>query len=120
VPLLLRTGTSKEEIAKSPFVEQLLRKDYEVIYFTDVLDEYVMQVRARGEAACRCASTGACARAEVRVLGRERARLGVKLSKQTGCARKVAAVQGMRALLVSSTCRAHGNACTLLCVDACS
>eukprot|EP00983_Pelagomonas_calceolata_P082676 1155993-Pelagomonas_calceolata.AAC.1 len=36
--------SSKEEIAKSPFVEQLLRKDYEVIYFTDVLDEYVMQV----------------------------------------------------------------------------
>lgn len=36
-------GASKEEIAKSPFVEQLLRKGYEVIYFTDVLDEYVMQ-----------------------------------------------------------------------------
>lgn len=25
-------------------MEQLLKKDYEVIYFTDVLDEYVMQV----------------------------------------------------------------------------
>ncbi|KAG2435339.1 hypothetical protein HXX76_007412 [Chlamydomonas incerta] len=35
-------GTSKEEVAGSPFVEQLLRKGYEVIYFTDVLDEYVM------------------------------------------------------------------------------
>ncbi|GFH24560.1 heat shock protein 90B, partial [Haematococcus lacustris] len=36
-------GSSKEEIEKSPFLEQLLRKGYEVIYFTDVLDEYVMQ-----------------------------------------------------------------------------
>ena len=36
-------GQTKEEIAKSPFVERLLQKDYEVIYFTDVLDEYVMQ-----------------------------------------------------------------------------
>jgi hypothetical protein len=40
----LTKGTNKEEIAQSPFVEQLLRKGYEVIYFTDVLDEYVMQV----------------------------------------------------------------------------
>lgn len=36
-------GASKDEVAASPFVEQLLRKGYEVIYFTDVLDEYVMQ-----------------------------------------------------------------------------
>ncbi len=36
-------GQTKEDIAKSPFVERLLKKDYEVIYFTDVLDEYVMQ-----------------------------------------------------------------------------
>ncbi|KAG2483309.1 hypothetical protein HYH03_017812 [Edaphochlamys debaryana] len=35
-------GTSKEEVAASPFVEQLLKKGYEVIFFTDVLDEYVM------------------------------------------------------------------------------
>ncbi|KXZ42735.1 hypothetical protein GPECTOR_121g435 [Gonium pectorale] len=35
-------GSSKEEVANSPFVEQLLRKGYEVIYFTEVLDEYVM------------------------------------------------------------------------------
>ncbi|GFR49495.1 hypothetical protein Agub_g11413 [Astrephomene gubernaculifera] len=35
-------GASKEEVAHSPFVEQLLRKGYEVIFFTDVLDEYVM------------------------------------------------------------------------------
>ncbi|MEW5297802.1 MAG: hypothetical protein WDW36_000986 [Sanguina aurantia] len=35
-------GSSKEDVAASPFVEVLLRKGYEVIYFTDVLDEYVM------------------------------------------------------------------------------
>ena len=32
-------GQSKEDIAKSPFLEKLLMKGYEVIYFTDVLDE---------------------------------------------------------------------------------
>ena len=32
-------------IIKSSFIEQLLHEDYEVIYFTDELDEYVMQVR---------------------------------------------------------------------------
>lgn len=36
-------GTSKEEVAGSPFLERLVKKGYEVIYFTDVLDEYVMQ-----------------------------------------------------------------------------
>jgi heat shock protein beta len=36
-------GQSEKEIASSPYVERLLKKDYEVIYFTDVLDEYVMQ-----------------------------------------------------------------------------
>ncbi|GLI59667.1 hypothetical protein VaNZ11_001606 [Volvox africanus] len=35
-------GASKEEVANSPHLERLLRKGYEVIYFTDVLDEYVM------------------------------------------------------------------------------
>lgn len=40
------TGLSKDEIKSSPFIEQLIRKGYEVIYFTDVLDEYVMQVSA--------------------------------------------------------------------------
>jgi hypothetical protein len=40
-------GSSIEEIKKSPFVEKLLKKGYEVIYFTDVMDEYVMQVCAR-------------------------------------------------------------------------
>eukprot|EP00798_Chlamydomonas_sp_ICE-L_P027680 gene27680-7322_t len=36
-------GSSKAEIEQSPFLEKLLLKGYEVIYFTDVLDEYVMQ-----------------------------------------------------------------------------
>ncbi len=38
----VHAGNSKDEVANSPFVEQLLRKGYEVIFFTDVLDEYVM------------------------------------------------------------------------------
>ena len=36
------TGSSKEEVENSPFLEKLKRKGYEVIYFTDALDEYVM------------------------------------------------------------------------------
>jgi heat shock protein beta len=36
-------GTSQSELAKSPFVEQLVAKGYEVIYFTDAVDEYMMQ-----------------------------------------------------------------------------
>ncbi|KAK9806925.1 hypothetical protein WJX72_007685 [[Myrmecia] bisecta] len=36
-------GESKEALAKSPFLEQLLKKGYEVIYFTDSIDEYMMQ-----------------------------------------------------------------------------
>merc|ERR1712070_1323691 len=36
-------GSSKEEIAGSPFLEKLLKKDLEVIFFTDPIDEYVMQ-----------------------------------------------------------------------------
>jgi heat shock protein beta len=36
-------GTSKEDVAASPFLEKLLKKDLEVIYFTDPIDEYVMQ-----------------------------------------------------------------------------
>jgi heat shock protein beta len=43
VPLpFIPPGQNKDEMVKSPFVERLLKKDYEVIYFTDVLDEYVM------------------------------------------------------------------------------
>jgi heat shock protein beta len=36
-------GTSKEEVAKSPFVEKLLKKGYEVLYLIDAIDEYCMQ-----------------------------------------------------------------------------
>lgn len=36
-------GTSREEVEKSPFVESLVEKGYEVLYMTDPLDEYVMQ-----------------------------------------------------------------------------
>jgi HSP90 family molecular chaperone len=35
-------GQSKDEVRNSPFVEKLMAADYEVIYFTDPLDEYVM------------------------------------------------------------------------------
>ncbi|KAJ8439823.1 hypothetical protein Cgig2_029083 [Carnegiea gigantea] len=37
------TGTSKEQLEKSPFLERLTKKDYEVIFFTDPVDEYLMQ-----------------------------------------------------------------------------
>lgn len=36
-------GTSKDEVAKSPFVEKLLKKGYEVLYLIDAIDEYCMQ-----------------------------------------------------------------------------
>lgn len=36
-------GESKQEVENSPFSEQLLEKGYEIIYFTDPVDEYVMQ-----------------------------------------------------------------------------
>lgn len=36
-------GTSKEEVAKSPFVEKLLKKGIEVLYLVDAIDEYCMQ-----------------------------------------------------------------------------
>jgi heat shock protein beta len=37
------TGQDKKVMEKSPFLEKLLKKDYEVIYFMDPLDEYLLQ-----------------------------------------------------------------------------
>lgn len=36
-------GQSKEELKKSPLVERILKKGYEVIYMIDPVDEYVVQ-----------------------------------------------------------------------------
>ena len=35
-------GNSVEELQNSVFVEKLIQKGYEVIYFTEAIDEYVM------------------------------------------------------------------------------
>merc|ERR1719308_119077 len=37
-------GASKEEVEKSPFVERLLKKGYEVLYLTEAVDEYAISV----------------------------------------------------------------------------
>ncbi|KAJ8762307.1 hypothetical protein K2173_007464 [Erythroxylum novogranatense] len=37
------TGPTKEQLEKSPFLERLKKKGYEVIFFTDPVDEYLMQ-----------------------------------------------------------------------------
>ena len=36
-------GKDREELEKSPFVERVLKKGYEVVYFVDAIDEYVVQ-----------------------------------------------------------------------------
>ncbi|WAR26035.1 ENPL-like protein [Mya arenaria] len=36
-------GTSRGEVEKSPFVERLLKKGYEVLYLTEPVDEYCIQ-----------------------------------------------------------------------------
>uniref|UniRef100_M4D200 Histidine kinase/HSP90-like ATPase domain-containing protein n=1 Tax=Brassica campestris TaxID=3711 RepID=M4D200_BRACM len=36
-------GSSKQQLEKSPFLERLIKKGYEVIFFTDPVDEYLMQ-----------------------------------------------------------------------------
>jgi len=35
-------GSSKEEVEKSPFVERLLKKGYEILYLTEAVDEYAI------------------------------------------------------------------------------
>ena len=34
------SGGSKKEVSSSPFVKQLLKKDYEVVFLTEDVDEY--------------------------------------------------------------------------------
>ena len=38
------SGQSKEEVETSPFVERLVKRGYEVLYFIEPVDEYTIQV----------------------------------------------------------------------------
>jgi len=40
--ILYMAGASQEEVEKSPFVERLLKKGYEVLYLTEAVDEYAI------------------------------------------------------------------------------
>merc|ERR1719318_1432372 len=42
-------GGSREEVEKSPFVERLLKKGYEVLYLTEGVDEYAISVQPEFE-----------------------------------------------------------------------
>ena len=42
-------GPSKEEVEKSPFVERLLTKGYEVLYLTEAVDEYAISALSEFE-----------------------------------------------------------------------
>ncbi len=41
--IYIMTGESRAAVDASPFVESLKKKDYEVIYMVDPIDEYVIQ-----------------------------------------------------------------------------
>lgn len=41
--IYVHSGESLEAVSKSPFLEQLLDLGYEIIYWTDSVDEYLMQ-----------------------------------------------------------------------------
>ena len=45
------TGSSKEEVSSSTFVEHLLKKGYEVLFLTEAINEYafVLPARIQGE-----------------------------------------------------------------------
>ena len=42
--IFFMAGSSRDEVEKSPFVERLLKKGYEVIYLIEPVDEYCIQV----------------------------------------------------------------------------
>ena len=41
--IFFMAGTSRAEVEKSPFVERLLHRGYEVLFLTEPIDEYVVQ-----------------------------------------------------------------------------